>query len=31
VERSVRWHLEHPPNETGDFGADEAALTAGRG
>jgi len=30
VERSVRWHLEHPPTETGDFGADDAALTVGR-
>jgi hypothetical protein len=29
VERSVRWHLEHPPEtepDGSDFGADDAAL-----
>lgn len=33
VERSVRWHLEHPPaaEADSDFGADDAALAAARG
>ena len=25
--RSVRWHLEHPPEDAGDFSADDRALS----
>jgi hypothetical protein len=25
--RSVSWHLEHPPQDTGDFSADDRALS----
>jgi nucleoside-diphosphate-sugar epimerase len=26
VQRSVRWHLEHPPADSGDLSADDALL-----
>jgi nucleoside-diphosphate-sugar epimerase len=26
VERSVRWHLQHPPEQQGDFAADDRAI-----